>query len=326
MFAVLGFLVASAAGAWAWRHWFPRTFWYGFGFPLKAVRVYLTWRHVAYGCTLTRKRRAWRVSLEAVPGLRTASAVIHERRRVRRVDIERAPRLGLLRPTSMGWRVRVRLHDGQIPDDYVKVADRLAHAWRVYAVRVVDFAPGSVTLLATMRDPLTAVDVAPETGELLTVRPGRLENGRDWVIDFRTVPHWLNAGATQSCKSNLANAIIKGLASQPVAIVGFDLKGGVEFTPYAPRLSALATTRGACVGLLDDLVNVLTDRMRICREAGARNVWKLPEHARPVPIVVLVDEVAELFLMADKSEKDEIAKTATALLRVGQLGRAFAVY
>jgi S-DNA-T family DNA segregation ATPase FtsK/SpoIIIE len=183
-----------------------------------------------------------------------------------------------------------------------------------------------VTLLATMRDPLTGVDVTPETGELLTVRPGRLENGRDWVIDFRTVPHWLNAGATQSGKSNLANAIIKGLAPQPVAIVGLDLKGGVEFTPYAPRLSALATTRGECVGLLDDLVGVLTDRMRICREAGARNVWKLPESARPVPIVVLVDEVAELFLMADKSEKDEIAKTATALLRVAQLGRAFAVY
>jgi S-DNA-T family DNA segregation ATPase FtsK/SpoIIIE len=45
-----------------------------------------------------------------------------------------------------------------------------------------------------------------------------------------------------------------------------------------------------------------------------------------MPIVVLVDEVAELFLMADKAEKDEVTKTATALLRVAQLGRAFAVY
>jgi hypothetical protein len=326
MYAALGFLAASAAGAWAWRHWLPRSFWCLVGFPLKAVRIYLTWRHVAYGCTLTRKRRVWRLSLDALPGLGTASVVIQERRRVRRVDIERAPRLGIMRPTVMGWRVRIRLHDGQIPDDYVKVAERLAHAWRVYAVRVVDSAPGSVTLQATMRDPLTTVDVTPETGDLLTVRPGRLENGRDWVIDFRTVPHWLNAGATQSGKSNLANAIIKGLAPQPIAIVGLDLKGGVEFTPYKPRLSALGTTRGECVGLLDDLVGVLTDRMRICREAGARNVWKLSDQVRPVPIVVLVDEVAELFLMADKSEKDEITKTATALLRIAQLGRAFAVY
>jgi S-DNA-T family DNA segregation ATPase FtsK/SpoIIIE len=146
------------------------------------------------------------------------------------------------------------------------------------------------------------------------------------VIDFKTVPHLLNAGATQSGKSNLANAIIKGLSPQPVALVGFDLKGGVEFTPYAPRLSALATTRKECVDVLDDLVGELGNRMAACREAGARNVWGLAEELRPVPVVVLVDEVAELFLMADKSEKDEVARTGVALLRVAQLGRAFAVY
>jgi S-DNA-T family DNA segregation ATPase FtsK/SpoIIIE len=71
---------------------------------------------------------------------------------------------------------------------------------------------------------------------------------------------------------------------------------------------------------------VLADRMRLCRAHGARNIWRLPEDLRPVPVVVLVDEVAELFLMADKSEKDEIARTGTALLRVAQLGRAFGVY
>ncbi|MEV4374015.1 FtsK/SpoIIIE domain-containing protein, partial [Nonomuraea sp. NPDC049637] len=57
-----------------------------------------------------------------------------------------------------------------------------------------------------------------------------------------------------------------------------------------------------------------------------RNIWQLVDEQRPVPIVVLVDELAELYLMADKSEKDEIAKTSTALLRVAQLGRAFGIY
>ena len=42
--------------------------------------------------------------------------------------------------------------------------------------------------------------------------------------------------------------------------------------------------------------------------------------------MVLVDEVAELFLIADKSEKDQVTRTGTALLRVAQLGRAFGVY
>ncbi|WP_338028291.1 FtsK/SpoIIIE domain-containing protein [Actinomadura graeca] len=222
--------------------------------------------------------------------------------------------------------MRLRLHDGQVPADYQKAAEGIAHAWRVHSVRVVDVRPGFVTLWATMRDPLVDVVTEPETGELLTVRPGKLENGHDWVIDFRIVPHWLNAGATQSGKSNLANAVIKGLAPQPVALVGFDLKGGVEFTPYAPRLSALATTRKESVVLLADLVDEVENRMAVCRAHGARNVWTLPDDLRPVPVVILVDEVAELFLMADKSEKDEVARTATALLRVVQLGRAFAVY
>ncbi len=330
MFLALGALAAAAAGVLAWRHWAPASFWRLAVFPFKAAHVYLTWAHIASACGLTLRRRRWRWTLDAVPvmGSVTRSAATHarQRRRVRRTEVERAPRLGLLRPVSLGWRMRIKLHDGQVPADYTKATEQLAHAWRVHAVRVTGASPGRVFLLATRSDPLTTVTITPETGELLTVRPGMLETGDPWMIDFRTVPHWLNAGATQSGKSNLANAIIKGLAPQPVALVGFDLKGGVEFTPYAPRMSALATTRAECGELLDDLVRVLADRMRICREHGARNIWRLPENICPVPVVVLVDEVAELFLMADKSEKDEVARTATALLRIAQLGRAFGVY
>jgi S-DNA-T family DNA segregation ATPase FtsK/SpoIIIE len=327
---VLGVSAAVAAGLWAWRRYHPPSFWYGVGFPLRALWLYLTWTHVASGCKLTRNRRRWRITLDAVPVAgafsRSATTVMTHKRRARRVDVERAPRLGIIRPSAIGWRISVRLHDGQIPADYAAVAERLAHAWRVHAVRVLESKPGRLVLVATRSDPLTEVAAVADTGELLTVRPGRLENGLPWVIDFRTVPHWINAGATQSGKSNLANAIIKGLAPQPVALVGFDLKGGVEFTPYAARLSALATTRAESVILLDQILTELTHRMADCRAHGARNVWKLPEKLRPVPVVVLVDEVAELFLMADKSEKDQVTRTATALLRVAQLGRAFAVY
>src|ERR1044072_5356894 len=76
----------------------------------------------------------------------------------------------------------------------------------------------------------------------------------------------------------------------------------------------------------DDLVTLITDRMGVCRMTGARNIWQLPPPLRPVPVVVLVDELAELYLMADKSAKDETAKPSTALLRVAQLGRAFGIY
>jgi S-DNA-T family DNA segregation ATPase FtsK/SpoIIIE len=66
--------------------------------------------------------------------------------------------------------------------------------------------------------------------------------------------------------------------------------------------------------------------MDLCRDRGARDIWRLPEWLRPTPVVVLVDEVAELFLIADKSEKDQVTRIGTGLLRLAQLGRAFGVY
>ncbi len=326
---VLGALAVIAAGVPAWARYAPVSFWYGLGFPVKAIRVRLTWAHVTASCGLAQQRVRWRWTLDAVPiagTLKRSSVVLASGRRMRRVAVPDPPGLGFMGPNRMGWSVRVKLRDGQVPDNYARAAEQLAHAWRVHAVRVTATAPGRVWLLATRADPLTDVRVVPQAAELLTVRVGMLETGQPWVIDFRTVPHWLNAGATQSGKSNLANAVIAGLAPQPVALAGFDLKGGVEFTPYTARLSALATTRAESCRLLDDLTRIVTARMDLCRAYGARDIWRLPEGLRPVPVVVLVDEVAELFLIADKTEKDQVARIATGLLRVAQLGRAFGVY
>ncbi|WP_219465682.1 FtsK/SpoIIIE domain-containing protein [Nonomuraea rhizosphaerae] len=321
---MLGCLAATAVGLWAWRRYHHRSFWLLIGFPLAAITIRATWRKVALGCGLTKKRQRWWFTL--VPGAVASTGLVKVKRRFQRVAVDTKPFMWLPRPTRYGWRVTLWLLEGQIPADYTDAAERLAHSWGVHAVRVSSAKPGRVTLAATIRDPLARVDHLPPSSELLKVTVGRLETGGPWVIDLKTVPHHLNAGATQSGKSNLANALIVGLAPQPVALVGFDLKGGVEFTPYERRLSALATTRAECVTLLEDLITLMIDRMDLCRSAGARNIWQLPAALRPVPIVVLVDELAELYLMADKSEKDEIAKTATALLRVAQLGRAFGIY
>ncbi|WP_308441926.1 FtsK/SpoIIIE domain-containing protein [Planotetraspora phitsanulokensis] len=245
------------------------------------------------------------------------------------MDVERAPRLGLIRPTALGFRLTIRLHDGQTPEDYTRVLDKLAHAWKVHSVRLVSWKPGKVTLAATLVDPLEQVSIPVLSDGLLRVRAGLLDTGDPFILDFRTVPHWLNVGATQSGKSNLANALIVGLAPQPVALVGFDLKGGVEFTPYEARMSALATERAECADLLADLVGIIKTRMALCRQHRVRNIWhpRLPDALRPTPIVVLVDEVAELFLMADKKkEQEEVSAVATRLLRVAQLGRAFGIY
>ncbi|MGI5224040.1 FtsK/SpoIIIE domain-containing protein [Actinoallomurus sp. CA-142502] len=322
--AILGTAATCAVGLWAWRRLHYRSFWPVAGFLFAAINLRITWRSVALGCGLTKKRHRWWFTV--VPRAVASTGIVKVRRRFQRVVVDAAPWMWLPRPTRHGWRVSLSLLEGQVPGDYADAAERLAHSWGVHAVRVSSPRPGRVVLAATVRDPLVKVDQIPASADLLKVAVGRLETGRPWVIDFRTIPHWLNAGATQSGKSNLANALIVGLAPQRVALVGLDLKGGVEFAPYEPRLSALATTRGESMRLLADLVGLMADRMGLCRTAGARNVWRLPPQLCPVPVVVLVDELAELFLMADKSEKDDVARTSTALLRVAQLGRAFGIY
>ncbi|MET8280924.1 FtsK/SpoIIIE domain-containing protein [Micromonospora sp. NPDC005174] len=155
---------------------------------------------------------------------------------------------------------------------------------------------------------------------------GDREDGHRWLIDLVTFPHWLITGATQSGKSTLINAAVARWAGRPVALVGIDCKGGMELAPHAPRLSALATDRAQAADILAALVVETQRRMALCRHHGARNIWQLPPLVRPVPVVVIVDELAELYLVASRADKDEALRATTHLLRLAQLGAALGVH
>ncbi|MEU5702095.1 FtsK/SpoIIIE domain-containing protein [Streptomyces aurantiacus] len=298
------------------RRRYPLAWWLILGFPATALRVTYTWRALMAGCGLAVSRRP---ALTVVSGLIGNGAPPPQ---------PRVPRRGLVRPTAGGFWLLVRLLPGQVPEDFVKAAPAMAEDWQVHAVRVTSWKPGIVRVAASVSDPLAAPRVPKQRGpgRLLCVAVGALETGAAWVVDLRRVPHWLIVGATRSGKSTLINALVAGLAPQPVALVGIDCKGGMELSLYEPRLSALATNRGQAVRLLTALVDLTLDRMTVCRAARVRNIWGLPDKQRPVPVVVIVDELAELFLVASRNEKDEAQAAGTALIRLAQLGAALGVF
>ncbi|MFI9081153.1 FtsK/SpoIIIE domain-containing protein [Streptomyces sioyaensis] len=294
----------------------PQWHWYLVGYPVTALRMVFTWRRVAYlnGLTVSHKPNRRVLGDLEVRGepLRT-----------------RTPRLSFPRATPYGLEARVRLHAGQTPAPFLASSDAFAHAWRVHTVRVVSPERGVVLIKATVHDPLEHTDrsAAPGSAALLSATVGTLESGLSWGLDFRRVPHWLIVGATQSGKSTLLARLVTELAPQPVALVGIDCKGGMELGLLEMRLSALATCRSEAVSVLAALVTEMQDRMRTCRFAGARSIWELPEKARPVPVVVIVDELAELYLTnGRKEQRAEAEECTTYLLRLAQLGAALGVH
>ncbi|MFJ3758586.1 FtsK/SpoIIIE domain-containing protein [Streptomyces sp. NPDC090080] len=315
-------LLAFALAVLAWmlvvgdlvRRHRPVWHWYLAGYPATAFRVVATWRRVAMLNDLSVSRRPPRSLLgDLVVKGDPLRPVI--------------PRASFPRATRLGLTVTVRLHVGQTPATYMKAADALVHAWKVHAVRVTSPERGLVLLTATATDPLQRPGLATAPAELLSALIGVLESGGAWVMNLRLVPHWLIAGATRSGKSTLLARLITQLAPQRVALVGIDCKGGMELGLFAERLSALATRRSEAVTVLFALAADMRERMTACRSAGVRSIWELPDKLRPVPIVVIVDEIAELYLSdGTRESKTEAEQCSTLLLRLAQLGAALGLH
>ncbi|MGA5329179.1 FtsK/SpoIIIE domain-containing protein [Streptomyces griseoincarnatus] len=315
-------LLAFALAVLAWvlvvgdlvRRHRPAWHWYLIGYPVTACRVVLTWRKVAMLNDLAVSRRPPRGLL---------GDLVVKGDPVRPI----APRTSFPRATRLGLTVSVRLHAGQTPATYMKASDALVHAWRVHAVRVTSPERGLVLLSAMATDPLQRPGLATAPTELLSALIGALESGGAWVMNLRLVPHWLIAGATRSGKSTLLARLITQLAPQRVALVGIDCKGGMELGLFAGRLSALATCRREAVAVLSALVVDMQERMNACRTAGVRSIWELPDKLRPVPVVVLVDEIAELYLSdGTRESRAEAEQCSTLLLRIAQLGAALGLH
>ncbi|GAA3488946.1 FtsK/SpoIIIE domain-containing protein [Streptomyces cremeus] len=314
-------LIVVGLGVLRWRR--PAWYWLGFGALVALIRIRISFRSVMEACGLTEppsRSRLW------------IAAATH------REPVRMMPGIRWVRIIRSGLVLRLRMRPGQEVQDFEATTERLRHSWRMHGVHVHALKPGYLEIRLIGYDVLRKVVMPGEPGAgLLRVPVALRADGSAHLRDFRATPHELVVGATESGKSVYLRGLIKGLAPQQVALVGIDCKWGVELAPFARRLSALAVTPDEAGALLDALVGEMTSRFElVCAaqnlppdaplDAITSDIWGLPEDIRPVPLVVVVDEIAELFLLTNKADEKRRDHLVTQLIRLAQLGRAAGVY
>ncbi|WP_251897982.1 DNA translocase FtsK [Lactiplantibacillus paraplantarum] len=156
----------------------------------------------------------------------------------------------------------------------------------------------------------------------LTVALGVDLFGQPQVTDLRKMPHGLIAGATGSGKSVFINSILVSILykanPQQVKLLLIDPKA-VELAPYneiphllAPVISEPKAASAALKWVVDEMDN----RYDKLAAGGARNIEQFnklaDEHGEPalkMPyIVIVIDELADLMMVASSEVQDYIAR------------------
>ncbi|HHY47372.1 MAG TPA: DNA translocase FtsK [Firmicutes bacterium] len=161
----------------------------------------------------------------------------------------------------------------------------------------------------------------------LPIAIGKDIAGTPVVADLVSMLHLLVAGATGSGKSVCLNALISSLlftrTPDEVKLLMIDPKR-VELTTYdgVPHLLApVVTDTKEAAGYLRWVAGEMDKRYRLLEEAGVRNIDKYNEacirgrlenpEATPLPyIVVIIDELGDLMMVAQKDVEDVVCQLA----------------
>ncbi len=240
---------------------------------------------------------------------------------------------------------------------FTSLADDLALVMRAKRIRVVAPIPGKAAIGVEIpnRKPSTvyikSIIDSPQFRSAespLTMALGKTIAGDIYVDDLARMPHLLIAGATGSGKSVCLNTIIAGILFKAhpsqVQLVLIDPKR-LELSVYAalknhhlayrPDLEEeVVTNPNNAVAVLRSLEMEMERRYELLAKAGVRNIedynnWiktLTPEqraesiHQRPLEYVVLIiDELADLMLVAAKDVEEPIA-------RLTQMSRAVGIH
>jgi S-DNA-T family DNA segregation ATPase FtsK/SpoIIIE len=190
--------------------------------------------------------------------------------------------------------------------------------------------PNKAAQLVTLRDVVQS-GAFGDIRSRLAVALGADVSGHPVVGDLARMPHLLIAGATGSGKSVCINAVLAGFLLQAtpaqLKLILIDPKR-VELSGFAdiPHLLVpVVVEPDAAVASLRWAVKEMEERYKLFASHGARNITAFNERSpqlglNPLPnIVVIIDELADLMMVAAGEIEDLIC-------RIAQLARAVGIH
>ncbi len=253
-------------------------------------------------------------------------------------------------PGPVITRYEVEPASGVKGSQIVNLAKDLARSLSLVSIRVVETIPGKSCMgLELPNNQRQVVRLAEILGSKayndmtspLTLALGKDISGNPVVADLARMPHLLVAGATGSGKSVAINAMILSLlyksTPEDVRMIMVDPKmlelsayEGIPhlLAPVVTDMKLAATALNWCVGEMERRYKLmsalgvrniagLNQKVREARKAGQPLTHPFsitpenPERLEPLPyIVVLIDELADLMMVAGKKVEELIARLA----------------
>ncbi len=250
-------------------------------------------------------------------------------------------------------RFEIELGPGVQVKKVANMGDDIAYALAAPDVRIVAPIPGKSAIgvevpnrerdLITLGDILRS-DEARADRHPLTVAMGVDIAGNPEVVNLATMPHLLVSGATGSGKSVTLNGMIHSIVMRArpdqVRMILIDPKR-VELNAYAGAphlLSPVVTDPRRAADAVQWCVKEMEQRYELLAHLGFRNIDSYndavaagevqprlgpegePIEARPLPYILLViDELADLMLVAPRDVED-------AICRIAQMARAVGIH
>jgi S-DNA-T family DNA segregation ATPase FtsK/SpoIIIE len=227
------------------------------------------------------------------------------------------------------------------------LADDLCLAMRAESV-LIDRIPGKSTVGIQIPNPnreaislreLLESDAYQRSQSKLTLALGKTIHGEPYVTDLATMPHLLIAGSTGTGKSVGLNSMLTSLlyraTPDEVRFIMIDPKrlelGMYEEIPHL--LSPVVVDPKKAANALRWAVREMEERYKTLAAEGVRNIEQYNRNARnviaergtadddapkPLPfIVVVIDELADLMMVASNEVEESIARLAQMARAVG---------